>query len=128
MCHSFLPYLAIFLNFTFPGFPFTLSSSFLSHFQRYGSTIVGKSPVISIFPLPVFLHYFPIFPSHLYILSNLVYPSGFGSFSLFFPSIFVCSIFLSILSSLLEFNSDLLHLNSASRCSPELCFPESCKY
>ena len=57
----------------------SLSSPFLSYFQRYGFTIIEKYPAISIFSLPVFLYFFPIFPFHFYILSNLVYPSGSGS-------------------------------------------------
>ena len=73
------------------------SSSFLNHFQRCGLTITEKSPAVSILPLPVFSYFSPIFLSHFYILSNLVYPSGLGSFSLNF----LCSIFLGVFSSLL---------------------------
>ena len=51
---------------------------------------------------PVFLFLFPIFLSHFYILWNLVYPSGFDSSSWFFPSIFLCRMFLDIISSLIR--------------------------
>ena len=60
---------------------FKILSSFVSCFQRYGSTITEKSLTISVLPLPVFLYFFPIFPSHFYIISTLVYPSGSGSSS-----------------------------------------------
>ena len=68
----------------------SLSSSLLSSFQRYGEI---SSHLYS--PTSIFLYFFSIFPyfHNLYILSNLVYPSGSGSF----PSIIVCGIFLGIL-------------------------------
>ena len=74
------------------------SSSFLSRFQRYRSTITGKS-AFSILPLSVFLYFFPNFPSHFYILSNLVYLSGSVPSSWSLSLFFVCNIFLRILSS-----------------------------
>ena len=60
----------------------------------FRSTIAEKSTAISVLPFPVFLYFFPIFPSHFYILSNLVYPSGAGSFPWSFSSNFVYGIFL----------------------------------
>ena len=53
-------------------------SSFLS-LSKIGVDYYKKSAAVSILPLPVFLYFFPIFPSHFYILSNLFYPSGSGS-------------------------------------------------
>ena len=41
--------------------------------QGYASTTTEKFPAVSILPLPVFLYFSPIFPSHFYILPNLVY-------------------------------------------------------
>ena len=81
----------------FKRYPF-----FIHHyhrFQRYELTITEKSPAISILPFPVFLYFFPIFPSQFYILSKFVYPFGSRSSSWSFSLYFVCSIFLGILSS-----------------------------
>ena len=61
--------------------------------------ITEKSPAFSILPLPIFLYFFPIFPSHFYILSDLIYPSGSSLLLGRFPSIFVCSIILGIFPS-----------------------------
>ena len=58
-------------------------------------TIIEKFPAVSIVPLPVFFCiFFPNFPSHFCILSNLIYPSGSGSSLDRFPSIFVCSVLI----------------------------------
>jgi hypothetical protein len=39
------------------------SSSFLSRFQFFGSTVTKKSPFVSLFPFPVVLHLRPFLPS-----------------------------------------------------------------
>ena len=92
-------------------------TSFLSHFQIFVLTITEKPPAVSVLKLPVFLYFFPIFPSHFYIISNFVYSSGFGfsswSFSLHF---FVCSIFIGILSSLIHIICSY-HLNCYFECN-----------
>ena len=79
-CCTLLPFLTFFPSFHLSRFPIyinipSLSSSFLSHFQRYGSTIKKKSPAISILLLHVFLYFFPIFLSPLVFLYYYLYRS-----------------------------------------------------
>ena len=66
-----------------------------------GQLLQEKSPTLSIPPLPVFLYFCPIFPTHFNIFSiwsiHLIVGLPLGHF----PSIFVYSISLDILSSLI---------------------------
>jgi hypothetical protein len=67
-----------------------------------GFQLLQRNLQSSLFYTSCFLAFLPIFPSHFYVLSNSVYPSGYGSSFWSFPSIFVCSIFLGIFSSLIR--------------------------
>ena len=70
---------------------FLPTSSFLSLFQIYDSTITEKSLAGSIPLFLILLYLFPIFPSNFYIPSSLLHPAGsWASFGRF-PPIFCVS-------------------------------------
>ena len=92
----------------------------LQQFSNIWVTIIENSPAV-ILKIPVFLYFFPVFPSYIHTLSNLVYLSGSGS-SWLFSSHFCVQHFVR--SSLLSPTS---HVQTIFLFHPPL-FPVLCQY